>query len=84
MPSLRIYMHMVVVSVARYSDDAGFIAKVLEHCCASAATDLHFIKIEKVLPLFSQVITSRESIDGQRRSTRASLLLTCKLHSDVG
>lgn len=58
-----IYTHMVVDSTARYADDAGFIVKVLEDCCASPDADLHRIEIEKILPLFSQVMTSRDFID---------------------
>lgn len=58
-----IYTHMVVDSAARYADDAGFIVKVLEDCCASPDADLHRIEIEKILPLFSQVMTSREFMD---------------------
>ncbi len=58
-----IYTHMVVDSTARYADDAGFVVKVLEDCCASPDAELHRIEVEKILPLFSQVITSREFIE---------------------
>jgi nicotinamidase-related amidase len=58
-----IYTHMVVDSTARYADDAGFVVKVLEDCCASPDAELHRIEVEKILPLFSEVMTSREFID---------------------
>lgn len=55
-----IYTHMVVDSAARYGDDSGFVVKVLEDCCASPDPELHRIEVEKILPLFSQVISSTE------------------------
>ncbi len=53
-----VYTHMVVDSTARYADDAGFYVKVLEDCCASPDPELHRIEVEKILPLFGQVMTS--------------------------
>lgn len=52
------HTHMVVDSAARYADDAGLYVKVLEDCCASPDPELHRIEIEKILPLFAQVISS--------------------------
>lgn len=55
-----VYTHMVVDSTARYADDAGFVVKVLEDCCASPEPELHHVEITKILPLFSQIMTSLE------------------------
>ncbi len=55
-----VYTHMVVDSTARYADDAGFVVKVLEDCCASPDAELHHMEVVRILPLFSQIMTSRE------------------------
>lgn len=57
-----VFTHMVVDSTARYADDAGFAVKVLEDCCASPDPELHRVEVEKILPLFGQVVSSREFI----------------------
>ena len=57
------YTHMVVDSAARHGDDAGFIVKVLEDCCASPDPELHRIECEKILPLFGSVMSSQAFID---------------------
>jgi biuret amidohydrolase len=57
-----VYTHMVVDSTARYADDSGFTVKVLEDCCASPDPELHRVEVEKILPLFGQVISSTEFI----------------------
>ncbi len=57
-----VYTHMVVDSAARYADDAGFVVKVLEDCCASPDPELHRIECEKILPLFGTVISSQNFI----------------------
>jgi nicotinamidase-related amidase len=49
---------MVVDSTARYADDSGFMVKVLEDCCASPDPEVHRIEVEKILPLFGQVMSS--------------------------
>lgn len=54
------HTHMVVDSTARYADDAGFFVKALEDCCASQDPELHRIEIEKILPLFTQITSSKE------------------------
>lgn len=59
-----VFTHMVVDSTARYADDAGFAVKVLEDCCASPDPELHRIEVEKILPLFGQVLSSEEFIAG--------------------
>jgi nicotinamidase-related amidase len=53
-----VYTHMVVDSTARYADDSGFMVKVLEDCCASPDPEVHRIEVEKILPLFGQVMSS--------------------------
>jgi nicotinamidase-related amidase len=57
-----VYTHMVVDSTARYADDSGFVVKVLEDCCASPDPELHRIEVEKILPLFGQVVSSQTFI----------------------
>jgi nicotinamidase-related amidase len=57
-----VYTHMVVDSTARYADDSGFVVKVLEDCCASPDPELHRVEVEKILPLFGQVVSSEEFI----------------------
>ena len=57
-----VYTHMVVDSAARYADDAGFVVKVLEDCCASPDPELHRVECEKILPLFGTVISSQNFI----------------------
>lgn len=54
-----VYTHMVVDSAARYADDAGFVVKVLEDCCASPDPELHRIECEKILPLFGTVMSAQ-------------------------
>ena len=58
-----VYTHMVVDSAARYADDAGLIVKVLEDCCASPDPEVHRIEVEKILPLFGEVISSSSFIE---------------------
>jgi nicotinamidase-related amidase len=53
-----VFTHMVVDSTARYADDCGFVVKVLEDCCASPDPELHRVEVEKILPLFGQVLSS--------------------------
>ena len=48
---------------ADHGDDAGFIVKVLEDCCASPDPELHRIECEKILPLFGSVMSSQAFID---------------------
>jgi nicotinamidase-related amidase len=55
-----VYTHMVVDSTARYADDSGFVVKVLEDCCASPDPEVHRIEVEKILPLFAQVMSSED------------------------
>lgn len=57
-----VYTHMVVDSTARYADDSGFVVKVLEDCCASPDPELHRVEVEKILPLFGQVMASGDFI----------------------
>ena len=57
-----VYTHMVVDSAARHADDAGFVVKVLEDCCASPDPELHRVECEKILPLFGSVMQSAEFI----------------------
>lgn len=57
-----VHTHMVVDSTARNADDSGFVVKVLEDCCASPDMEMHQYEIEKILPLFGQVLTSDEFI----------------------
>ena len=59
-----VYTHMVVDSAARHGDDAGFVVKVLEDCCASPDPELHRVECEKILPLFGSVMSSQAFIDG--------------------
>jgi len=58
-----VYTHMVVDSAARYADDAGFVVKVLEDCCASPDPELHRIECERILPLFGTVMSAQAFID---------------------
>ena len=48
--------NLVVESTARYSDDAGFAVTVLEDCCASPNPEWHAFAVEKMLPLFGDVV----------------------------
>jgi biuret amidohydrolase len=57
-----VYTHQAVDSAARYADDSGFVVKVLEDCCASPDPELHRIEIEKILPLFGEIISSDQFI----------------------
>jgi biuret amidohydrolase len=59
-----VYTHMVVDSAARHADDAGLHVRVLEDCCASPDPELHRVEVEKILPLFGQVISSAEFLGG--------------------
>lgn len=51
-----------VDSTARYADDCGFVVKVIEDCCASPDPELHRIEIDKILPLFGEIVSSDELI----------------------
>jgi nicotinamidase-related amidase len=53
-----VHTHMVVHTTAQYADDSGFVVKVLEDCCASPDPELHRVEVEKILPLFGQVMSS--------------------------
>src|SRR5688572_2259741 len=57
-----VHTHQAVDSTARYADDCGFVVKVLEDCCASPDPELHRIEIDKILPLFGQVMSSADFI----------------------
>ncbi len=50
--------NLVVESTARYSDDAGFAVTVLEGCCASPNPEWHAFAVEKMLPVFGEVVTT--------------------------
>ena len=50
--------NLVVESSARYSDDAGLAVTVLEDCCASPNAEWHAFSIEKMLPMFGEVVTT--------------------------
>jgi nicotinamidase-related amidase len=63
-----VYTHMVVDSTARNADDAGFRVKVLEDCCASPDMELHRYEVEKILPLFGEVISSEAFIKDLRQA----------------
>ena len=57
-----VYTHQAVDSTARYADDCGFVVKIIEDCCASPDPELHRIEIEKILPLFAEIVSSDEFI----------------------
>lgn len=54
--------NLVVESTARYSDDAGFAVTVLEDCCASPNPDWHRFAVEKMLPLFGEVVATDDFV----------------------
>ncbi len=54
--------NLVVESTARYSDDAGFAVTVIEDCCASPNPDWHRFAVEKMLPLFGELVTTDEFV----------------------
>lgn len=56
--------NLVVESTARAADDAGFAVRVLKDACASPNPDWHKFAIESILPVFGQVLTTAEYIDG--------------------
>jgi nicotinamidase-related amidase len=62
-----VYTHMVVDSTARNADDAGFLVKVLEDCCASPDMETHRYEMEKILPLFGDVLSSDTFLEGLTR-----------------
>ncbi len=55
-----VFTHMVVDSTARYADDCGFAVTVLSDCCASPDPELHRVEVEKILPLFGQVVSAAD------------------------
>ena len=57
-----VHTHQAVDSTARYADDCGFVVKVIEDCCASPDPELHRIEIEKILPLFGEIVSSEAFI----------------------
>ncbi len=57
-----VHTHQAVDSPARYADDCGFVVKVIEDCCASPDPELHRIEIEKILPLFGEIVSSEAFI----------------------
>lgn len=54
-----VYTHMVVDSSARHGDNSGLLVTVLSDCCASPDEQVHQTSVEKVLPLFSTVMTQQ-------------------------
>lgn len=55
--------HLVVESSARFADDAGFAVRVLSDCCLAPDAEAHRHALERTLPLFGRVTTSRELLD---------------------
>ena len=54
--------NLVVESTARYSDDAGLAVTVLEDCCASPNAEWHAFSIEKMLPMFGEVVKTADFV----------------------
>lgn len=52
--------NFVVESAARHAGDSGFDVTVIDDCCAAYDEDMHRFSVERVLPVFSTVITSDE------------------------
>ena len=52
--------NLVVESAARAADDAGLSVTVLEDACAAPDPAWHAFSIEKILPLFATISTSRK------------------------
>lgn len=50
--------NQVVEATARHKDDIGLKVTVLEDCCASGNAEMHAFAAEKVLPVFTEVISS--------------------------
>lgn len=47
---------------SQYADDCGLLVSVLEDCCASPDMELHRLEIEKILPLFGTIRSSKDII----------------------
>lgn len=62
--------NLVVESTARYSDDAGLAVTVLEDCCASPNAEWHAFAVEKMLPLFGDVVSTDAFIAALRGADR--------------
>ena len=54
--------NLVVESTARYSDDAGFAVTVIEDCCASPNPEWHAFAVEKILPLFGDLVSTDDFV----------------------
>jgi len=50
----------VVESAARYADDAGYSVVVLEDCCSASSDEMHDFAVNKTLPMFARVTTTKE------------------------
>ena len=61
-----VHTHMVVDATARAADDSGFVVRVMEDCCASPDPEMHKYEMERILPLFGEVLSSELVIDSLR------------------
>lgn len=52
--------NLVVESAARYADDAGFAVSIVEDCCASPNPAWHEFAITQILPVFGEVVSSKD------------------------
>jgi nicotinamidase-related amidase len=56
--------NFAVESTARYSDDAGFAVTVIEDCRASPNPEWHAFTVEKMLPLFGELVSAGAFVAG--------------------
>jgi nicotinamidase-related amidase len=53
----------VVEGTARFAADSGFHVTVLENVCAGASQEMHRFSVEKILPSYATVTTSRDLLE---------------------
>jgi nicotinamidase-related amidase len=58
--------NLVVESAARHACDAGLKVTVVEDMCASFDPDFHEFSVAKMMPLFSEVTSSRDLVEALR------------------
>jgi nicotinamidase-related amidase len=54
---------LAVESAARHAADLGLRVWIIEDMCASFSGELHDLAVQKTLPLFAEIISSKDAID---------------------
>jgi nicotinamidase-related amidase len=54
--------NMVVESALRHAADSGFACNVLEDCCAAADSSMHDFAIQKIFPVYGEIVSSNDFI----------------------